>query len=87
MRSRFSIAFAAEDPRGQPASDLQMLATSEATISWRATLEPFAAEAARGCDRVHFVQVPAVPRALKDLARRLEQPTPDESRSATSHSG
>ncbi|MFL6118202.1 hypothetical protein [Actinophytocola sp.] len=67
MQSRFSVSIGDEDIPGVPAAQLREFINSESSISWDATLLPFAREFPTECGWVHFVR-PAPPSDAKQLA-------------------
>lgn len=67
MQSRFNVFVGNGDLPGVPAEQLREFINSETSISWNATLMPFAREFSSGCDWMHFVR-PEPGRSVKQLA-------------------
>jgi hypothetical protein len=66
-QSRFSVSIGAKDIPEASAAQLSEIINSETTISWEATLLPFAREFSSECDWIDFVR-PAPPSEVKKLA-------------------
>lgn len=55
LQTSFHLALGAEGAPGVPAETMHTVIASDTSISWKATLHPFAAELPTGCDWVEFV--------------------------------